>query len=183
MVLYTKASTTQELQQILELQRINLAQNISQKERQEQGFVTVQHDLPLLQLMNEKYGHIVAKANEQVVGYALVMLKELKHHVPILEPMFNRIEHLTYKDFAIIDLNYFVLGQICVAKDYRGKGIFSGLYRKMKQEMSEDFDLIITEVAVSNTRSMKAHKKVGFECIDQYREVDGKEWNIVAWFW
>ena len=41
-----------ELEQILDLQQRNLPKNISQEEREKEGFVTVEHDLDLLRAMN-----------------------------------------------------------------------------------------------------------------------------------
>lgn len=183
MVTYTQASTIEELEQILALQAQNLSTNISLEESQEQGFVTVKHDLLLLQLMNEPYGHIIAKASDQVIGYALVMLTSFKQHVPILASMFDRVANLTYDGSPLNELDYFVMGQVCVAKPYRGKGVFLSLYETLKDKMNHHFDLVITEVATQNKRSMSAHKKVGFQCLDCYAGADGKEWNILAWRW
>lgn len=49
-----------ELQQILELQKANHYDNVSDDLKQVNGFVTVKHDLATLTLMNEKARQIVA---------------------------------------------------------------------------------------------------------------------------
>lgn len=49
-----------ELQQILELQKANHYDNVSDDLKQVNGFVTVKHDLATLILMNEKARQIVA---------------------------------------------------------------------------------------------------------------------------
>ena len=79
-------------------------------------------------------------------------------------------------------MTYFVMGQVCVAKDFRGQQVFSDLYQKMKTEMSSHFDCIVTEIATRNTRSIRAHEKVGFETIHIYED-ETEEWAIVAWDW
>lgn len=44
MITYKQAQTDDELHEILKLQRKNLSKNLSEKELQEEGFVTVEHD-------------------------------------------------------------------------------------------------------------------------------------------
>ena len=63
-----------ELQQILDLQRRNLARNLSKREVAEQGFVTVEHTLDVLRRMHALVPSIVARDGGELAGYALVML-------------------------------------------------------------------------------------------------------------
>ena len=183
MISFHKANNTSDLLQILKLQAANHPANISPRELEEQGFVTVQHDLPLLQSMNRKFPHIVAKDGESLIAYALVMLEEFKDKIPVLVPMFDQINRLEYKGRSLSSIDYFVMGQICIAKAYRGQGVFQGLYRKMKTEMQDLFPIVVTEVASRNPRSLKAHFKVGFETIWRYVAGDGEEWQIMLWNW
>lgn len=178
MVRYTLSKTTHELQAILDLQQANLAKSISKEEALEQGFVTVVHDLSLLEKMNSPYPHTIAIDDDEVVGYAMVMLKELGNDIPVLVPMFDLINEIEYKGKALKDTNYMVMGQVCVAKTHRGQGIFRGLYNAMQEHLKGHFDYIVTEIAQRNTRSIRAHEKVGFETIKQYH-AEGEDWVIV----
>jgi len=182
LIQYTTAASQADIQQILELQWINLPQNISTSEAKDQGFVTVHHDSDILTAMNEKFQHVIAKHKGKVIGYTLVMLPEFGKQIPVLAPMFDKINQLTYNDKALKKTPYFVMGQVCVDKNFRGHGVFHGLYQKMKMEMSAHFDCIITEIATRNTRSMRAHEKVGFKTINIYATSE-EEWAIVAWDW
>jgi len=180
MVQYTIVKTEKDLQQILQLQLSNLPKNISSEEAKSQGFVTVHHSIEILRAMNEPHPHIIAKAADKVVGYALVMLQKFKGEIPVLKPMFKKINSLSFQDKALSEIKYFVMGQVCVDKNFRGQGVFNDLYQQMRQEMSPFFDCIITEIATRNTRSMRAHQKVGFEVITIYA-TEGEEWAIVGW--
>ncbi len=182
MIRFTTTNGTKEIQQILDLQYINLPKNISNSEAKEQGFVTVHHDMEILTAMNAKHPHVIAKDGDQVIGYTLVMLPEFGNKIPVLIPLFDKIDQLTYKGNPLNEVPYFVMGQVCVDKKYRGKGIFSGLYQQMKTEMSPHFKFIITEIATRNTRSMRAHEKVGFKVIHVF-STPAEEWAIVAWDW
>jgi GNAT superfamily N-acetyltransferase len=176
-ILYKRASTLDELEQIRTLQLQNSSQNISSEEKLQEGFVTVQHSVALLEQMNSACAHIIAKDNDAVVGFALVMLSGFRNEIKALIPMFERIDELVPKDKT-----YVVMGQICVDKNHRKQGIFRGLYHFYREELQHQFDYLITEVATINLRSMQAHEAIGFKIIDTYNE-DGIVWNIILWDW
>ncbi|MFV7233928.1 GNAT family N-acetyltransferase [Flavobacterium sp. ZB4R12] len=176
-ITYKRASTLDELEQIRTLQLQNSPQNITSEEKLQEGFVTVQHTVALLEQMNAACAHIIAKDNNTVVGFALVMLSDFRNEIKVLIPMFERIDELVPKDKT-----YVVMGQICVDKNYRKQGIFRGLYHFYKEELQHKFDYLITEVAAINLRSMQAHEAIGFKTIDNYEE-NGIVWNIMLWDW
>jgi len=91
-ITYHRAKTTEELHAILKLQEQNLRHLISQKQREDEGFVTLQHDFNMLKKMNDQCGHCIAKYNGKVVAYALSMLQEFKKDIPLLAPMFLEID-------------------------------------------------------------------------------------------
>jgi GNAT superfamily N-acetyltransferase len=178
----TITSGTQDLQQILKLQKKNLIRNLSKEEIQSQGFVTVDHSLEVLEKMNQLAPSVIIKDQEQVVAYALTMLCESKDLVPELESMFERLASLQWKNKQLNAYSYYVMGQICIDKDYRGQGLFDQLYQKHREVYQSRFHFIVTEVATRNLRSLKAHLRVGFETINTYTdELD--EWAVVVWDW
>lgn len=176
-IIYKRASTLDELEQIRTLQLQNSSHNITSEEKLQEGFVTVQHTVALLQQMNSTCAHIIAKDNNIVVGFALVMLSSFRNEIKVLIPMFERIDGLIPKDKTFL-----VMGQICVDKNYRKQGIFRGLYHFYREELQHEFDYLITEVAAINLRSMQAHEAIGFKIIDTYEE-DRIIWNIMLWDW
>jgi GNAT superfamily N-acetyltransferase len=168
------------LKEILALQIANLPSTISGEEAVDQGFVTVAHSVELLTAMNEPHHHSGAWYENRLVGYALVMETRFKDKIPVLFPMFELLDGIPYKGKRLADWPYFVMGQICIDKPFRGQGIFSGLYQDLKSRLSAHFELVVTEIATRNTRSIRAHEKVGFERIYNYTDPDGEEWDIVA---
>lgn len=179
-IIYTNSHSEKDLRQILALQQLNLPKNISKAEAREQGFVTVEHNFELLSAMNEAYPHVIAKSGDEVVGYALVMVQEFKNQIPVLIPMFDMFDQLVYNGKAMNKYKYFVMGQVCIAKGFRGQGLFAGMYRKMGEQLRSHFDFVLTEIATRNLPSMRAHAKVGFEVIKIY-EAKEEEWAIVLW--
>ena len=173
---YHRTKNDEELKEILVLQKKSSPQNISPLEKKEEGFVTVQHSLTLLEKMHDACPHIIAKHHEKVVGYALCMLPKFKKEIPVLIPMFYEInKELLFKKEPI---NYLVMGQICIDKPYRKQGVFRGLYHFMKQELNSSFNAIITEVDSANVRSSEAHKAIGFKELKTYTS-NGQEWELI----
>ena len=175
-ITYHRATTDDELYQILELQKQNLSNVLSPKAKQQEGFVTLQHDFDTLKKMNHACAHCIAKNDDKVIGYALSMLQDFKDDISLLVPMFNEINKALSNQ--LLDINYIAMGQICIDKNHRGKGVFRGLYSFMKQELQHDFDAIITEVDTKNTRSSNAHKAVGFELL-KYYTFNNQMWEII----
>lgn len=174
--------TSAELQGILDLQRENLLSEISEKESADQGFVTVQHSLDQLSLMHDIEPHVIAKDGDRVIGYILAMTKESKNLVPVLVPMFEQFDHLDFGGKPLPAYDYLVIGQICVDKNYRGQGIFDKMYQTYLETFSDRYDFAITEIAISNKRSLKAHQRVGFEIIHEFSDF-AQNWAIVVWNW
>lgn len=180
---FGQVSTEEELKQILELQQLNLRSSLSPEEIADQGFVTLQHNLPLLRSMNDPYPHIIARHNDMVIGYALVMLPKFKTELPLLEALFDHLQNLNFNGNPLLESRFFIMGQVCVAKAHRGKGVLQGLYREMRKQLAPHFECTITEVGQHNPRSMRAHLKTGFRNIRSYRNQKGEDWSILLWDW
>ena len=166
---------------MLDLQAKNHVSTVSPAVAQEQGFVTVKHDPAVLQHMNAVAPSIIAKDGDRVVGYALVMPRSFAAHVPILQPMFDLLDTLSWNGADLrTHPRWFVMGQICVAEGYRGMGVFDGMYQKMRELYRTDYDYVITEIAERNTRSIRAHERVGFETLHTFSDiVAGEDWRVV----
>ena len=169
---FTKASTDQELHQILELQKKNAIATLSTEEKEREGFITVIHSFDILKQMNDICPHIIAKYNNEVVGYALSMDSCFGEDIPVLAPMFKEIKEQNIG-------NYLVMGRVCVDINHRKKGVFRELYAKMSREYRTIYDSIITEVDSKNTRSLNAHFAIGFELLLTYESL-GQHWNIIV---
>jgi GNAT superfamily N-acetyltransferase len=181
MITYTTSKTKAELEQILALQQQNLAVGLTAEQIAAQGFVTVSHTYEDLYKMNELEAHVIAKDNDRVIAYVLAMTVRSRFDIPILLPMFKLFEEVTYGHKKIASYNYIVVGQVCVAADYRGQGVFDACYAAYRSYFKDKYDFAITEIATRNQRSMNAHRRVGFKTIHSYVAPDGEEWNIVLW--
>ena len=176
MISYHRTKTDEELNEILALQEQNLFKNVSDQEKLNEGFVTLKHDFKTLKKMNNACAHCVAKNNGKIVGFALSMLQEHRNDVALLIPMFDVIDSaINTKKVAS---NYMLMGQICIDKSQRGKGVFRGLYTYMANQMKNNYNAIITEVDSKNIRSSNAHKSVGFQLLEKYT-ANNQDWEII----
>ncbi len=182
MIAFTTVSRPDEVGQILDLQAANLVSALTPERIASQGFVTVRHDPGVLQRMNDAAPAIIATDGGQVVGYALVMPRTFAADVPILQPLFQRLDALCWRGAALREqTRWFVMGQICIAERHRGRGVFDGLYRTMADVSRGRYDFTVTEVAARNTRSLRAHARVGFKTLEVYADAaTGEEWHILV---
>ncbi|WP_018617580.1 GNAT family N-acetyltransferase [Spirosoma luteum] len=184
MLTITTVQSKADVLGILTLQQANLRKNVPAHIQVEQGFVTVEHDPQVLSRMNQAAPSVIAKDGDTVVGYALTMLPEFGADVPELLPLFALIKSLTYQEKPIYDYSWYVMGQVCVAEAYRGQQVFDKLFQHHYEVYGNRFQLLITDISANNTRSLRAHKRVGFEPVYEFHDPTiGETWVIVLWNW
>jgi hypothetical protein len=182
MVKVTTVENTDELQQVIDLSKKNMVRDLSASEIQSQGFVTMQYTLDALQQMHSLAPSVVAKDGNNVVGYALVLPAEARSVFPPLEPLFVILQSLNWNNKPVTHYKFYIMGQVCIEKEYRALGLFDRLYEKHRELFSGKYDFVITEISTRNFRSMRAHERVGFRIINTHRdELD--EWAVVLWDW
>ncbi|MEP6583094.1 MAG: GNAT family N-acetyltransferase, partial [Ginsengibacter sp.] len=137
MVAYTTVKSDEEILQVLDLQKNNLPQNLSDAEIKSQGFVTVVHSYEILKEMNDIEASIIAKNGDDVIGYLLAMTKHSGNDIPVLIPMFEVFDNVIYDSKKISVCNYIVVGQVCIAKEWRGQGILDDCYLAYKEYLSD----------------------------------------------
>ena len=170
---YRPAATDAELQQILELQQANLFDRIAPEVREREGFLKVQHTLALLRKMQVRGPQIIALRGRDLAGYALCMHPSQEGDIPVLNPLFEIARNALPpgSDFRI-------MGQICVSSACRRQGHFRKLYETLF-EMCHPLP-VVTEIASANTRSLEAHRAIGFRDLGSHQETDLR-WVVMIW--
>lgn len=183
MIEYSIVQTEEELEGISQLLQDNLGSKLSVEEKSTEGFLTVVYTLDDLKRMHATEASIIAKDKGKVIAYVLAMTASFKTGFPILEPLFDLFGKIEYKGKMISEYNYMVVGQTCIDKKYRGKGIFQKLYSAYINRFHLKYDFAITEIATKNLRSRRAHEKIGFQTVHEYVAPDGVGWTIVLLQW
>jgi hypothetical protein len=181
-MLVTTVSTDEELQQISALNQLNLKKNISAKESSIEGFVSWEYDIRLLKAMHHFSPSIIAKDNNKVIGYALVAPKAAATVHPELAALLDKIDSLVYNNQPLAAYNYYIMGQVCIDKNYRGLALFDKMFALHQQLYQPHYDFVATTIATQNIRSLKAHERVGFKIIHEIADRMGNWW-LVVWDW
>jgi GNAT superfamily N-acetyltransferase len=179
-IFYRAAQSDLDFEQILSLQRENHHTSISRETQDKEGFVYAEHTIELLKTMSGFLPQIIAVAGEKLIGYTLAMTPAMKETIPSLTPMFGQFEQCFYQGKPLGEYPFVVGGQVCVAEGFRGMGVFAGLYHALADHVKDQCSLCVTEIAQRNTRSLRAHQKIGFEIIRTYSDAE-ETWDIVAW--
>lgn len=182
MITITTVSSEAELTGILDLQSRNLKKNITAEEAASQGFLIAVFSMDYLKKMNDAHPSVIAKREDEVVGYALITTPAARMGHPLIEDLFNQIDTLSFDGIQLNQAKYAVVGQLCVDKSVRGMGLVQQLYGRFREELENEYDFGITDVARANSRSLKAHLKTGFQVIHSIG-YGGIEWDVVLWDW
>ncbi|GAB3763213.1 GNAT family N-acetyltransferase [Spirosoma pomorum] len=184
MITITTVQSAADVQGILTLQQANLRQNVSVDDQSAQGFVTVNHNPDVLTRMNQVAPSVIAKDGAKVVGYCLTMLPEFANDIPELLPLFESINQIAYQGKPLREQAYYVMGQVCVDAGYRGQRIFDRMYHHQQEVYGGQYKLLVTDISEKNTRSQRAHERVGFRPLETfYDSTLGENWIVVAWDW
>lgn len=171
-------SAEDEILQIKSLQEKNLRQHLTDEEASSQGFLTASYTLDYLIEMNAAFPSVIAKDNEAVVGYAMITTKEMRNGHDLIKDLFDNIDRCHYEGKQLRDVHYVVVGQLCVAKAYRGMNLVKKMYDFFADAVKTEYAFMVTDVDCDNHRSLKAHAKAGFHVIDSLI-YGGKKWDIV----
>lgn len=182
MITIQRVTKDSELGAIRALQSANLRKNLSPIEASEQGFLIAEYSLDFLRQMHECHPSIIAIDGDQLAGYALVTSRRLRSGHPLLDDLCRQIDGLTYRQRKLGDTNYVVVGQLCVAKEHRGKGLVPRLYQQFRESLHAKYEYCVTDIAQANPRSLQAHFKTGFQVIHSI-QFEGLKWNVVLWDW
>lgn len=180
----TTVQTDDDVRGILALQQKNLKKNLTSEQIKSQGFLTVEHKFSVLKAMNDAHPSVIVKDGDMVVAYCLAMLPQFRNDVPELIALFDTIDKIDYESQTLKDFKYVVMGQVCVGEGYRSMGFFDGMYQKLREELSAKFELCVTDISTNNSRSLKAHARVGFIPVKDFHDaILGEVWRVVVWNW
>jgi hypothetical protein len=182
---FTNVRHPGEVEQILALQEANHRDHVDAATAAREGFTSVRHDPAVLHAMNRTHPSAIALSDGTLAGYCLMMAQDYRDAVPILQPMFALLDRLQWRGQALAgNPRWFVMGQVCVARDFRGMGVFDGTYHQLRTAYAPQFDFVVTEISQRNARSLRAHRRVGFETMHAYTDPAADErWEVVVWDW
>ncbi|HWP22916.1 MAG TPA: N-acetyltransferase [Candidatus Binatia bacterium] len=158
---------------ILALQSANYIANLSEEERKE-GFLSAQFTLEQTAAIAEDLGTMVALVDEQLAGFLCAFRNEFDTGSPVIARMLECYDRFTFEGRSLASFPSYIYGPVCIARDYRRRGLLRGLYEAQRHDLAGRFAIGVAFVARNNPHSLQAHvrglgmSEVGdFECRGQ----------------
>jgi hypothetical protein len=155
---------------ILSLQSANYIANLSAEERN-QGFLSAQFTPEQAARIAEDLGTIVAVIDDQIVGFICASRNESETGSPVIAKMLASYDRMIFEGRALKSFRSYIYGPVCLARDFRGRGLLRGLYKAQKKDLAGQFEIGVAFVSRGNPHSLDTHVKglgmteVGdFEC-------------------
>lgn len=165
---FTRA-TRAHIAGFLELQAENLLANLSESE-QANGFVTTPFTTEQLEQLIDEEDLFVALDGELVMAYIVCASWAYLNQYPIFTYMVSLFPDITWDNHHITTDNSYQYGPVCIAKAYRGQGIFTEFFHFCRKAMAEKYPYSLTFVNSRNIRSREAHKrKLGLDHIQDFQ--------------
>lgn len=142
--------------EVLALQRANFVANLTEDERKE-GFLSAQFTPDQIAQIAEDLGTMLAVVDGRVAGFLCAFRNEFETGSPVIAEMIASYHRLTFECKTLGSYRSYIYGPVCIAKEYRRRGLLRGLYEAQKRDLAGRFDIGVAFVARSNPRSLSAH--------------------------
>ena len=164
---------------LLNLHALNHATRIAPDARAD-GFLTIdiaRRDLELLHQMRSVW---IARndENDELAGYVLAAPWDFYARWPLFRTQTDRFP-LAFGDAQLTIENSFQYGPVCVAREFRGRGLLAQLLNAVKARYRENYDFGATFINVANVASMAAHRKIGLQTVDEW-QANGNNYETLA---
>lgn len=164
---------------ICELAAANYEKNLSPSDRQ-QGFLSAKFSLRQVTDMASDLGIIVARDNNQVVGFVCASRCDWDDQPPIVKSMLTEFDRILFQGRPLNEQRLFIYGPVCIDRAYRGQGLLRKLYQGIKRELAGKYYVGSAFIAEGNSRSLKAHLEgLGMTKVARFTH-DDRSYRILA---
>jgi predicted GNAT superfamily acetyltransferase len=141
---------------ILRLQSANYLPNVAPKDRSD-GFLSAEFSAEQMAAIAEDLGIVIAAESGKVAGYLCAFRNEFDHGSPVLAEMLGRYDRVQFNGRSLSSYRSYIYGPVCIAREYRGRGILRRLYDAQKNDLTGGFDAGVAFVSRANPHSLQAH--------------------------
>lgn len=169
-LVFRRAETSEDFQKVFELQNKNLVRSLSESDLKD-GFLSGEFTLGKLRAMNDSICIMTCFSGDGLCGYHIASTPEFNQTAPLLMQMLQQFDKISYKDKQLAEYECFIAGPSCIAKEYRGLGIYPQLISLLFDFLKETQNpsrLRISFASASNPRSLNAQKKIGCEIVGEF---------------
>jgi len=145
-----------DYQEILQLQSANYITNLTEEERRS-GFLSAQFSFEQTAQIAEDLGITVAVLDHCVAGFLCAFRNEFPSGSPVIAEMLRHYPLFRFEDRPLSAFLSYIYGPVCIARQYRGRGLLRGLYQAQKKDLGARFEVGVAFVSRSNPHSLRAH--------------------------
>jgi hypothetical protein len=164
---------------IVRLQRANYIANLSAEERLE-GFLSAEFSFEEVAAIASDLGIAIVTMDDDLAGCLCGIRREFDHGSPVVAKMLESYDQTTFEGKPLSAFNSYIYGPVCIARQYRRRGLLRGLYNFQKKDLAGQFEIGVALVSHSNRHSMQAHVDgLGMTEAGEF-EVNGNLFAILA---
>jgi predicted GNAT superfamily acetyltransferase len=159
--LQIESATDCDIPDLLRLFEANSYKSLSPEENTQFGFVSLTLSSDLLQRIIRRDPPIVAKVDGRLIAY-LIPLPHYFRDDPDVKVIFDADLMFSFEGRPIADYQFVQLTQVAIDREFRGRGVYQGMYEEMRRRYADTYDLVLVGISKYNSRSLRAHQKLGF---------------------
>jgi predicted GNAT superfamily acetyltransferase len=164
---------------IIRLQAADYIDNLSEEQRKE-GFLSAKFTLEQIAAIGADLGIAIVADGDEVAGSLCAFRREFDHDSPVVAKMLESYDRACFEDKPLSAFNSYIYGPVCIAREYRRRGLLRGLYEFQKKDLTGQFEVGVALVSHGNPHSMAAHiRGLGMTEVGDF-EVNGKLFTILA---
>jgi hypothetical protein len=165
--------------QIVRLQRANYIANLTAEERRE-GFLSAEFSLEQVRAIATDLGIAIVTMDDDLAGCVCAIRREFDHGSLVVAKMLESYDQARFEGKPLSAFNSYIYGPVCIARQYRRRGLLRGLYGFQKKDLAGQFEVGVALVSHSNPHSMQAHVEgLGMTEAGEF-EVNGNLFAILA---
>lgn len=142
--------------EIVRLQRANYIANLTAEERRE-GFLSAEFSLDQVAAIASDLGIAIVTMDDALAGCLCGIRREFDHGSPVVEKMLESYDQAWFQGKPLSVFNSYIYGPVCIARQYRRRGLLRGLYDFQNKDLAGQFEVGVALVSHSNPHSMQAH--------------------------
>jgi hypothetical protein len=117
---------------IIRLQAADYIDNLSEEQRKE-GFLSDKFTLEQIAAIGADLGIAIVADGDEVAGSLCAFRREFDHDSPVVAKMLESYDRACFEDKPLSAFNSYIYGPVCIAREYRRRGLLRGLYEFQKK--------------------------------------------------
>ena len=160
----TATMTESDIIPILNIQSANLRDSLK-PEQLKGGYLSIAFSENEFRSLNRDIGVVVAKVQDQVVGYCCISSAQFNAQFPILNQISANLSGylIPGNDRRPAEATTCFHGPVCIARSFRGRDVLTHLFSHgIKLAKNAGYSFCFSFISLENQRSLKAHLKLPF---------------------